>query len=379
MTIFELSNTAIRRAAPASFAELGITERVDLQRLLRSQVDAIAPDTFVVAEEFSQWEDSARRIDLLAIDRAANLVVIELKRTADGGHMELQALRYAAMISTMTFAQVVEAHRKFRADNSLEGDATEAILAFLGWAEADDDQFAQDVRIVLAAEGFSREITTAVMWLNDHSLDIRCVRMKPHRLGDQVLLDVQQVIPLPEAAEYQVRIREKSEVARGARSGNRWDEPSFMAALETRKGSVARATAEAILHWAEDVFGRTSWGTGVNDGSFTATAATGRDSCSLFVIYTYGRLEIEFQSLAARMPFADPALREELRERLNHIPGVSIPPDATTRRPSILLEALAPSESRQLLTDAFEWVLATIRNGPMGDRPTSGSIGAANA
>jgi len=30
-------------------------------------------------------------------------VAIELKRTEDGGHMELQSTRYAAMVSTMTF------------------------------------------------------------------------------------------------------------------------------------------------------------------------------------------------------------------------------------------------------------------------------------
>jgi RecB family endonuclease NucS len=44
----------------------------------------------LVAAEFGDWEDSRRRIDLLAIDKAANLVVIELKRTEDGGHMELE-------------------------------------------------------------------------------------------------------------------------------------------------------------------------------------------------------------------------------------------------------------------------------------------------
>ena len=31
------------------------------------------------------------------LDNAARLVVVELKRTDDGGHLELQALRYAAM------------------------------------------------------------------------------------------------------------------------------------------------------------------------------------------------------------------------------------------------------------------------------------------
>lgn len=33
--------------------------------------------------------DSRLRIDLLGIDKAGNLVVIELKRTEDGGHIDL--------------------------------------------------------------------------------------------------------------------------------------------------------------------------------------------------------------------------------------------------------------------------------------------------
>ena len=51
----------------------------------------------VMAEEYGDWEESHRRIDLLALDRSADLVVIELKRTHDGNHMELQALRYAVL------------------------------------------------------------------------------------------------------------------------------------------------------------------------------------------------------------------------------------------------------------------------------------------
>jgi RecB family endonuclease NucS len=75
---------------------------------LQNQIDVVSPDTLVFSEEFGEWEDSKRRIDLLGIDRDANIVVIELKRTEEGGHMELQAIRYAAMVSTPTFEKVVE-------------------------------------------------------------------------------------------------------------------------------------------------------------------------------------------------------------------------------------------------------------------------------
>ncbi|WCN83850.1 hypothetical protein [Micromonospora sp. LH3U1] len=37
-----------------------------------------------MAEEFGNWEDARRRVDLLAVEKAGHLVVIELKRTDDG-------------------------------------------------------------------------------------------------------------------------------------------------------------------------------------------------------------------------------------------------------------------------------------------------------
>src|SRR5436190_990869 len=123
----------IRSIAETTFSAVGLRERGDLQRLLREQVEVISPETLVIAEEFGQWEESWRRIDLLGLDREANLVVIELKRTEDGGHMELQAIRYAAMASTMTFEKAVELYGSHLQRLNRAADARELMLEFLGW------------------------------------------------------------------------------------------------------------------------------------------------------------------------------------------------------------------------------------------------------
>lgn len=217
MPLYEIKEDRIALVPETTFAAVGVRERDGIQRLLREQIEIISPDTLVIAEEFSNWEDSRRRIDLLGLDRGANLVVVELKRTEDGGHMDLQALRYAAMVSTMTFEQIVEAFGSHLDHVGRSDDSRTEILDFLGWDEPDDERFAQDVRIVLAAAEFSREITSSVMWLNERGLDIRCVRLRPHHHGESLFLDVQQVIPLPETADYQVRLREKAQLERAAR------------------------------------------------------------------------------------------------------------------------------------------------------------------
>lgn len=216
MALFEISSESLAALPATSFDAEGIYERSDLQRHLKSNIGVLASDLMVISEEYGDWEDSNRRVDLLCIDAEANIVVVEIKRTHDGGHMDLQAIRYAAMLSAMTFRQMVDAHEVFLRKNRLDAERAEAeILRFLNWEAPNDELFALEVRIVLAAADFSKEIMTSVMWLNDQSLNIRCIRMKPYKLpGGPVLLDVQQIIPLPEAADFQTRIRAKEQAKR---------------------------------------------------------------------------------------------------------------------------------------------------------------------
>jgi hypothetical protein len=220
MTIYEIASDHFRKIDETTFSSAGLRERQDLQRLLRSQIEIVSPNTLVIAEEFSEWEDSNRRIDLLGVDKEANLVVIELKRTEDGGHMELQSIRYAAMISAMTFERVVEMYSSFLERIGRHEDARQSLLEFLEWDEPDEDRFAQDIRIVLVSAEFSKELTTCVIWLNERGLDIECVRIKPYRDHDRILADVQQIIPLPEAEDYRVRLKEKQQRERSARKTN---------------------------------------------------------------------------------------------------------------------------------------------------------------
>jgi hypothetical protein len=210
MPVYRLTKDAIVELPQATYAERGLKERTDLQRLLKANISVVAPDVLVISEEFGEWEDSRRRIDLLGIDRDAGLVVIELKRDDEGGHMELQAIRYAAMVSRMTFQRAVKAYQAYLDKSGTGGDARAAILDFLRTSEPPRDDAVLDVRIVLVAADFAKELTTAVLWLNEWELDIRCMKVKPYSDGEGVILEVQQVVPLPEAAEYQVSIREEA-------------------------------------------------------------------------------------------------------------------------------------------------------------------------
>ena len=221
MAIYSLNDNELQKVNSTTFNSEGILERQHLQSALKRQIDVVSPNCLVISEEFAEWSGSQRRIDLLAIDKVANLVVIELKRSETGEHMELQAIRYAAMVSTLTFSRTVEIYQKYLNSIGREANSENTLLEFLGWEEPQEDDFALDVRIVLVSSDFSKELTTSVMWLNERNIDIRCVRFTPYKYLDKILIDVQQIIPLPEAESYQVKIKQQSEERREARKSSK--------------------------------------------------------------------------------------------------------------------------------------------------------------
>ena len=209
MRLYKMENEKLSSLDDTSFRDEKIRERQDLQRLLKSKIEVIDANIMIISEEFSDWNDSRRSIDLLAIDKDASLVVIELKTTDDGGHMELQAIRYAAMVANMTWEQAKQTFSKYSQENGMDIDAESEICNFLEWDGPKEDIFAQNVRIVLASADFSKEIITSVLWLNERDLDITCVRLSLHKLNSDLILSADQLIPLPEAKSYQIKVKQK--------------------------------------------------------------------------------------------------------------------------------------------------------------------------
>lgn len=235
MPVFEVNDGQLTAANPTRFSVEGLRERQDMQRMLRDQIAVLGEDLFVLSDEYGGWIDSNRRIDLLCIDPEANLVVVELKRD-DAGHMELQAIRYAAMIARMTFAEAVDAHAQYLRRCGQTGEDAEAnLLAYLNWQEVEQEEFGDSVRIILASASFSKELTTTVLWLREQGLDISCIRITPYKLGDgRLVLDVQPIIPLPEAAEFQTQIGLKRQAEKKAKVERHDLRQQFWAALIER-------------------------------------------------------------------------------------------------------------------------------------------------
>ena len=149
MPLYQVNTGRLTAVQPTTFVAEKVLERKDLQQLLRADISSLGDDLMVIGEEFGDWEDSKRRIDLLCLDKQAGLVVVELKRTEDGGHMELQAIRYAAMVASMTLERAIASHARFLGGDDAKVRATKEILEFLEADSADEIELTGEVRIIL--------------------------------------------------------------------------------------------------------------------------------------------------------------------------------------------------------------------------------------
>lgn len=290
MSLFQVSKDKLEMVPSTTFANEGMMERKDLQRLLRADISPLGSDLLVIAEEFGDWEDSKRRIDLLCLDKSSRLVVVEIKRTEDGGHMELQAIRYAAMVSSMTVEQAVSAYAKMLGGDAADEIAKNNILAFLDAHSIAEIEFEGDVRIILVAADFSTEVTTSVMWLNKYDLDITCVRLKPYKSGGQILVDVTQIIPLPEAAEYEVKIRAQAQEAKKVKSARHEIFRRFWTQLIERSKPITALLANRSTttdHWLS---------AGIGKAGFTLTLSLSRDRARIECYIKLGQDEIKSEA-----------------------------------------------------------------------------------
>lgn len=112
--------------------------------------------------------------------------------------------------------------------------------------------------------------------------------------------------------------------------------------------------------WVE-LGGRLSYGDGKRTSCFLMVRPLGHPAGNIWplAIYPYGKAEAVFQHLATRAPFDELTLREELRDRLNAIPGIDLPASKIQMRPSFELEIFADAARRSALGNALAWFMST--------------------
>ena len=306
----------------------------------------------------SRWS-----VDHLFLDQDAVPTLVEVKRSSDTRiRREVigQMLDYAANavvywpIDTLrgVFERRCDAERR-DIDAELRAVIGEADQTTY-WAQAGANLRSGRIRLVFLSDQIPRELRRVVEFLNEQmQADVLAIEVKQYVGEGGVRTLVPRVIGQTAAAT----------VGRVG-SGRQWDEVSFFDELGKKRNPAEVAVARSLLAWARANMNRVTWGKGRVDGSMIPVVEHDGRPHYPFAVYTYGRVEIQFQHLLARGPFDSVDVRRDLLAHLNQIPGVDMPDDAITRRPSIQLSLLAadPAALKQLET-TLDWVCQTARGG----------------
>jgi hypothetical protein len=84
----------------------------------------------------------------------------------------------------------------------------------------------------------------------------------------------------------------------------------------------------------------------------------------MLAIYPGSTVEVVFQQLKTRPPFDDPAMRSELRTRLNQAAGIDIPLAKLELRPSFRVSELADPATERILSETLAWFVSNARQNP---------------
>ncbi len=217
-------NIEENRIAPVkmkTFSELGFSERKHLQEWIAYQPNALDEELLIIQKEFDGFDDTRERLDLLALDKDGNIVVIENKLDDSGRDMVWQSLKYASYCASLTKAQIVDIYQKYidryeglsvePIEPSLIKNAAARICEFLDADDLDEVKLnlGNSQRIMLVAANFRKEVTSTALWLLGQGINIQCFKVTPYALPNQLLINIDQIIPTPEAKELMIGINAK--------------------------------------------------------------------------------------------------------------------------------------------------------------------------
>jgi hypothetical protein len=346
-----------------------------LQKLLADHPDLLAGDQINV-EEPRRWllvtrelavpgeRDGAGRwsLDHLFLDQDAIPTLVEVKRSTDTRirrEVVGQMLDYAA--NAVVYWPVEEIKAKFESQCKENGGDPGAKLAgLLGegqdasffWQQVKTNLQAGRVRLIFIADEIPPELRRVVEFLNSQMdpAEVLAIEVKQF-VAENLTTLVPRVLGQTETA------RQKKTVDRG--ESRQWDEASFFDDIRERRGEQETAIARRLLEWANEHGLRVWWGEGKKDGSFFPMYDNKFGKNFLFCVWTYGRVEIQFQHMTT-LPFAEAGKRKELAQRLSAI-GLPIPEEALKKRPTFGLSLLKEPDALARFLEAFDWVLSEIK------------------
>jgi hypothetical protein len=211
MYIINKETNRIEKIESTTFKQLGFRERENLQEWIANNPSCLNEDLLIIQKEFSGFNDTSERLDLLAIDKQGNLVIIENKLDDTGKDVTWQVIKYASYCATLNSSQIITIFGQYLSKIGSRENAEALLTEFL---ETEDFRERLNIgnsqRIIMIAGEFRKEVTSSVLWLLNYGLRIQCFKATPFKLQDQLLMNMEQIIPIKEAEDFVISMANKS-------------------------------------------------------------------------------------------------------------------------------------------------------------------------
>lgn len=214
MFLVNLEQNKLEKVTQKSFFELGFKERENLQEWIANNPECLGEELLIIQKEFDGFNNTNERLDLLALDKQCNLVVIENKLDDSGRDVVWQALKYASYCSSLKKNQILEIYQQYLDKLGKTESATDNLVDFFGNKnDFNELQLNQGTsqRIIMIAGNFRKEVTSTVLWLMNYKLRIQCFKVVPYSHAENIYLDIEQIIPLRDAEDYVISMADKAQ------------------------------------------------------------------------------------------------------------------------------------------------------------------------
>lgn len=212
MFLVDSKNKTTEEIKEISFKEVGLKERKDLQEWIANNPNMLGEDLLIIQKEFDGFNDTNERLDLLALDKEGNLVVIENKLDDSGRNVVWQSLKYAGYCSSLKKEDIRSIFQQYLIKTGSTESAEVLITDFLNKPDFSEVQLNQDLtqRIILVAKEFRKEVTNTVIWARKFGMKIQCIKVIPFIIGEQLIVDTDQIIPVKDIEDIMIGYDEKS-------------------------------------------------------------------------------------------------------------------------------------------------------------------------
>lgn len=211
MYLIDRNKNRVNKLEKKSFGELKFREREHLQEWIANDPSTLGEDLLIIQKEFNGFSETNERLDLLALDKLGNLVIIENKLDDSGKDVTWQVIKYASYCASLTKQDIINIYQEYLGSNA---SATEMLSEFFDNRDISEivlNQGLNSQRLILIAANFRKEVTSTVLWLMNFKIRLQCFKVTPYSFGDQLFLNVEQILPTKDTEDFVISIATKAQ------------------------------------------------------------------------------------------------------------------------------------------------------------------------